>query len=75
MKRIGLVLVIIVLILIIRTTSKGKHLTNHVKGVVKNIVSVPDYIDEEGDSISTRVKLPEGYKRKVYPDGSFRISS
>lgn len=65
-------LVIVVLILVIRTTSKGRHLTNHVKGTITEMVSSPNYINKEGDSILTRVALPEGYKRKEYSKGSFQ---
>ncbi|WP_299255227.1 DUF4846 domain-containing protein [uncultured Aquimarina sp.] len=73
MKKYILVLIsVILLVLLFRTTSKGKHLTNHIKGIVENTISVPNYIDKKGDSISTRVKVPIGYKRQVYPKGSFQ---
>lgn len=62
----------IVLVVIFIVTSKGKQLTNHVKGIIENTISTPSYINELGDSISTRVELPKGYKRKSYPKGSFQ---
>ncbi len=65
-------LVIIAVVFAVRTTSKGKHLMNHIRGIVKNVVSTPDYINKEGDSIATRVLAIKGYKRKVYPKGSFQ---
>lgn len=57
---------------LIRTNSKGKQLTNHIKGIINNTVSKPNYISETGDSICTRIKLPEGYTRVVYPKNSFQ---
>ncbi|WP_299246630.1 DUF4846 domain-containing protein [uncultured Aquimarina sp.] len=63
---------VIALIVILRMNSKGKQLTNHVKGIIENTISTPDYINESGDAISTRVTLPEGYRRTVYPEGSFQ---
>ncbi|WP_299441673.1 DUF4846 domain-containing protein [uncultured Aquimarina sp.] len=63
---------IVVLVVLFRVTSKGKQLTNHVKGVVKNILPIPDYIDKEGDSISTRVRVLKDYKRTRYPKNSFQ---
>jgi len=73
MKKFFLIIILIVIaVFVFITTSKGKHFTNHLKGVIKNIVSTPDYIHKEGDAISTRVLLPEGYHRKAYPNGSFQ---
>ncbi|WP_299189195.1 DUF4846 domain-containing protein [uncultured Aquimarina sp.] len=63
---------VIALIVILRMNSKGKQLTNHVKGIIENTISTPSYINELGDSISTRVELPKVYKRKAYPKGSFQ---
>ncbi|MBW1294271.1 DUF4846 domain-containing protein [Aquimarina litoralis] len=71
-KYVVIALVITVLIVISRTTKKGRHLTNHIKGTITNIIAARDYINKEGDSISTRVALPEGYKRKEYARGSFQ---
>ncbi|MDH7445081.1 DUF4846 domain-containing protein [Aquimarina sp. 2201CG14-23] len=71
-KGVFVCVVIVAAVLLFRITSNGKHLTNHVKGVVKNIVSIPDYIHEEGDSISTRVVVPKGYQRTKYVKGSFQ---
>ncbi|WP_108868141.1 DUF4846 domain-containing protein [Aquimarina aquimarini] len=64
--------VILVVFLILRNTSKGRLVTNHLKGVVTNTVLTPSYIDTEKDSISTRVIVPDGYKRVSYPKGSFQ---
>lgn len=63
---------IIVLVFLFRLTSKGKHITNQVKGAVENILPIYDNINETGDSISTRVMSLKGYKRSVYPKGSFQ---
>ncbi len=52
--------------------SSGKMVANHVKGVVATIITKPDYISIEGDSISTRVLVPEGYKRVSYDSSSFQ---
>lgn len=68
MKKYVVSLIVIVVVVVFYNTSKGKMITNHVKGVVTK----PDYINAEGDSISTRVIVPDGYKRVVYKDGSFQ---
>jgi len=63
---------VIALIVILRMNSRGKQLTNHVKGIIENTISTPSYINKLGDSVSTRVTLPKGYKRTVYPKESFQ---
>ena len=70
-KSIILIATILSVFFLIRTTSKGQQITNHLKGIVKNTISKPSYINESGDSISTRVRVPEGFKRVTYPQGSF----
>ncbi|TCP28652.1 uncharacterized protein DUF4846 [Tenacibaculum skagerrakense] len=70
-KSIILIASILSVFFLIRTNSKGKQITNHLKGIVKNTISKPSYINESGDSISTRVRVPEGFKRVTYPQGSF----
>ncbi|EZH74685.1 hypothetical protein ATO12_13030 [Aquimarina atlantica] len=73
MKRYLLPLILIVaLVLVVTNTSKGKMVTNHVKGIVKDVVTKPNYINSKGDSISSRVSIPEGYKRTEYRSGSFQ---
>ncbi|WP_062062481.1 DUF4846 domain-containing protein [Aquimarina longa] len=74
MKKIVLILGVIILIffLILDNTSKGKIVTNYIKGVVTNTITAPDYINPKGDSISTRVIVPDGYKRVKYASGSFQ---
>ncbi|MFY7669817.1 DUF4846 domain-containing protein [Tenacibaculum sp. MEBiC06402] len=59
-------------IFLVRMNSKGKQITNHLKGIVKNTISKPNHINFSGDSISTRVKVPKGFKRVQYPKGSFQ---
>ncbi len=68
---ISLAIVIVVLFLF-KNTSKGKMVTNHVKGVVANVMTTPDYINTKGDSIVTRVIVPKGYKRVMYKKNSFQ---
>ncbi|WP_241507294.1 DUF4846 domain-containing protein [Aquimarina sediminis] len=46
--------------------------TNHVKGVVTNMVVDPNYINAVGDSVSTRVLVPEGFSRVKYKENSFQ---
>ncbi len=72
MKKLVVVLIIVGAIFVVfQNTSKGKMLTHQVKGVVTHAISKPSLINEEGDSIVTRVLLPEGYTRVTYPNGSF----
>ncbi len=73
MKKYVFSLVIAVaLLLILKNTTKGKIAGIYVKGVVANVISKPGYINTSGDSIATRVLLPEGYKRVVCEVGSFQ---
>ncbi len=73
MKRyIFSILVVALLFVVYKNTSKGKMMTNHVKGVVTNAITDPDYIYKDGDSISVRVIVPEGYKRVKHAPGSFQ---
>jgi hypothetical protein len=71
-KYIVALVVIIVLVLIFKNTSKGKMVTNHVKGIITDVVTKPNYINSKGDSISSRVRIPDGYKRTEYTPGSFQ---
>lgn len=71
-KYIISLIIVTILFLIVRNTSKGKMVTNHIKGVVSNVVTNPNYINSKGDSISTRVIVPEGYNRVKYETGSFQ---
>lgn len=73
MKKILFVLIAcITIFLLLNTNSKGKHITNHIKGFVKNTISKPNNINKLGDSISTRVNVPKGFKRVSYPKNSFQ---
>jgi hypothetical protein len=73
MKKIAIILLSILLVIfLVRLNSKGKQITNHVKGIVQNTISKPNHINTSGDSISTRVKVPSGFKRVEYTKGSFQ---
>lgn len=73
MKRTFIIIASLLFIFfLIRTHSKGKQFTNHVKGVIHKTFSSPNYINKNGDSIVTRVKLPEGFQRVSYPKYSFQ---
>ncbi|MBQ4822291.1 DUF4846 domain-containing protein [Aquimarina sp. MMG016] len=71
-KYVFSVTVVLVLLLLFVKTSKGKMIASHVKGITTNMISTADYINAEGDSISTRVTVPSGYKRVQYESGSFQ---
>ncbi|MFD2564497.1 DUF4846 domain-containing protein [Aquimarina rubra] len=71
-KYIVCFIIIIILLLILMNTKRGKTVTTHIKGTISNVIKKADYICEQGDSISTRVLAPTGYKRKAYPKGSFQ---
>ncbi len=43
-----------------------------VKDNIVGFVTKPDLINEEGLTVSQRVKLPEGFQRVYYPEGSFQ---
>ena len=62
MKKYVLSLVIaIVIVVLLKNTRTGAAVANQVKGVVVNAVVKPDYINTKGDSIATRVMVPDGY--------------
>ncbi len=72
MKKYGVMIVgglCVVVMIWMNKTSEGKIIANHIKSVV---VANDGYINVNGDSISTRVLLPEGYKRVPYAKGSFQ---
>lgn len=73
MKKIIIALLgTLLFIFLIRTNSKGKQITNHLKGIVQNTISKQNHINIIGDSISTRVLVPKGFKRVQYKNGSFQ---
>ncbi len=73
MKKYLVSLVIIAFVLVLfKNTSKGEIVANNVKGMVASIITAPDYINTNGDSIMTRVVVPKGYKRVPYSVGSFQ---
>ncbi|AUC15952.1 hypothetical protein BTO06_12670 [Tenacibaculum sp. SZ-18] len=73
MKRIIILIFTLVLaIVLVRTNSKGKQITNHLKGIVQNTISKTDHINISRDSICTRVRVPKGFKRVNYKKGSFQ---
>ena len=72
MKKYILALTIsIITLVLLRNTAKGRIATNHVKGFVVDAI-IPDYINKEGTTLKERIKLPEGYHRVSYPEGSFQ---
>lgn len=71
-KYIVLLVVMVILFLLIINASKSKMVTNHLKGVVTSVIAEPNYINIHGDSITTRVLMPDGYVRVKYPLNSFQ---
>ncbi|CAL2075619.1 DUF4846 domain-containing protein [Tenacibaculum sp. 190524A05c] len=73
MKRIIVIILgLLTVFFLLRMNTQGKQITNHIKGIVQNTISKPNYINKKGDSILTRVTIPEGYKRVPYAKGSFQ---
>ncbi len=73
MKKLFFILIsVIVLFLVFKSNSKGKQITNQLKGLINSSVSSPNLINRKGISIKTRVLLPKGYKRVTYPKKSFQ---
>ncbi|WP_109299815.1 DUF4846 domain-containing protein [Aquimarina sp. AU474] len=64
--------VIVILVILLRNTIINHKVVQPVKGVFSMGKSAPDYINKKGDSISTRVIVPDGYKRVSYEKGSFQ---
>lgn len=71
-KYIFLSVFITFVFLVLLNETKGKQIANQIKGIVAISISKPNYINTEGDSISTRVTIPNGYKRVVYESGTFQ---
>ncbi len=73
MKKYILSLVIaIVIVVLLKKTRTGLRVATQIKGVVANAVIKPDHINPNGDSIVTRVVVPDGYKRVAYKKGTFQ---
>ncbi len=66
------IVILVFLFLIFENTLKGKKVASFIKGVATDVVSKPNNIDTKGDSIATRVLVPDGYKRIQYKPGSFQ---
>lgn len=49
-----------------------KPVKQQVKATVQATISKTNLINKDGATIKNRVKIPEGYKRVVYPQGSFQ---
>lgn len=58
MKKIIFIILIIILIVSV--------------GLLYLYFSQEDYINEEGNTIITRIEIPEGYEREIYETGSFQ---
>lgn len=63
----GLLLIIYAFV---RSNPKTKHYSNHIKSFIT--FNKEKLINENGNSIKTRVKIPEGYKRTTYLKNSFQ---
>ncbi|MBP2834062.1 DUF4846 domain-containing protein [Aquimarina sp. U1-2] len=73
MKKYTISLVIVLLLIfMLFTTRKGNVAINQIKGLATSKMVPPTLINKKGDSIFTRVLVPEGYKRVVYPKGSLQ---
>lgn len=68
MKRLLMALVIVGLGTYLLSTRKGKV----IKNVAVSYVTSPDYVDKERDSVFTRIRVPTGYARMEYPQGSYQ---
>ncbi|GAA4270725.1 DUF4846 domain-containing protein [Aquimarina gracilis] len=71
-KYIFSLVIALILIFILRSFTNTRMIANQAKGAITNVIIEPNYINVVGDSISTRVNVPEGYKRVEYPQSSFQ---
>jgi hypothetical protein len=69
MKKKVIILVLIVIAIVVVSQIKEARPT---VTAVKAVFSRPSLIDKKGDSIASRVKVPEGFTRAVYAEGSFQ---
>ena len=68
MRKLLFLLVVGLAIFLLSRTEKGQVVTQ----VAKRYVVSPNYIEEQGNTVASRVKLPENYARVPYPAGSFQ---
>ncbi|WP_347924538.1 DUF4846 domain-containing protein [Pontimicrobium sp. SW4] len=62
---------LLLLSLLLITISVVAYQFKPVKHIANAVIVSPSYINKEGTTISKRVIIPDGYKRVVYPKGSF----
>ncbi len=63
---------LLVLVVIISAFAFAALQFKPVKHIAKAIITKPSYINKEGLTVKSRVKIPEGYTREVYSEGSFQ---
>lgn len=68
MKKVLLLIIILSCFSFLFFTKKGKT----VKNIAKTMVMPVSYINEEGLTIASRIKIPEDYKRTTYTENSFQ---
>ena len=68
MKKFILGIVVIGVAFFFFGTKKGKVMKN----VAISYATSPDLINEEGATVIARILLPENFRRKTYPEGSFQ---
>jgi hypothetical protein len=67
MKKYILALVLIISFGFLFFTKKG----NVVKSTVLSYVTTPDYVKKGGNTVATRILVPDGYTRAVYEADTF----
>lgn len=68
MKKLVVVLVLIGLMSFLFFSKKGKV----IKDTALTYVTTPDYINKEGNTVTSRILLPEGFTRASYEEGTFQ---
>ena len=67
MKKYILAFVLIISFGFLFFTKKG----NIVKSTALSYVTTPDYVKKEGNTVATRILVPDGYTRAVYEADTF----
>jgi len=71
-KLLILITLLVITFLLLNKFTKTKVVTQQIKGFVQNKISTPNYINKTGNTIATRVVLPEGFSRVPYDKNSFQ---
>lgn len=72
MKKALFILIIFLGFILVGSYFLAPKKTNTLKNTIATVFASPNYINKEGKTIIDRVKIPEGFSRVNYAEGSFQ---